>query len=267
MKPTVSFALVLSGLFTTPVLAATGHLVPHRAVYELSLVSGGMADGAPDVSGRMVYEFTGAPCEGYTTNFRFVVETTDEGGASSITDLRTSNHEEIDGRGFQFLSQTFTNDVLIEDVKGTASIDGDNVLSVRLTGRDKPVQFAKPATFPTTHLLKMIDAAKAGEKVIERDVFDGSDGGDKIYRTTTVIGPMKTDAATGPGAALGAMPHWPVTVSYFDPDARSDQTPDYTISFKIWENGVSSDMTMDYGDFALSGRLTQYEPLPETSCE
>ncbi len=113
----------------------------------------------------------------------------------------------------------------------------------------------------------MIDAAEAGQRVVERDIFDGSDGGDTIYRTTTMIGTPRTGTATGPAAALGDTTRWPVTVSYFDPEGTGDQTPDYTISFDLWANGVSSDMTMDYGDFALTGTLRQYEALPETKCD
>lgn len=264
MKPTVAIVLLLA-FSASPALAAG--LAPHRAVYDLSLVPGGtgLSDAAPDMSGRMVYEFTGAACEGYTTNFRFVVESTDEDGNRSVTDLRTSNHEDADGAHFQFVSQTYTNNVLTDDVKGTAAkADG---LTVTLTGRDKPLKFPDAAIFPTAHLEAMIAAGKAGDRVLQKDIFDGSEGGDKVYRTTTVIGAERDDAATGAAAALGAMPHWPVTVSYFDPTATGDQTPDYTISFQLWENGVSTDLTMDYGDFALSGALTTYETLPPSDCD
>ncbi len=150
MTSKAPLVLVLAGLAATPAAAAATHLVPHRAVYDLSLAEGasGMSDSAPEMSGRMVYEFTGGPCEGYTTNFRFVVETTDDGGNRSVTDLRTSNHEDGDGRGFQFVSQTYTNDVLTEDVKGTAALGADDKLSVKLTGRDQRSSSRARPAFP-----------------------------------------------------------------------------------------------------------------------
>jgi hypothetical protein len=41
--------------------------------------------------------------------------------------------------------------------------------------------------------------------------------------------------------------------------------PVYSIAFKLYENGVTRDLTMDYGDFVLQGELAQleiYEPEP-----
>ncbi|BBE71559.1 cell envelope integrity EipB family protein [Oharaeibacter diazotrophicus] len=267
MKFTAVPALVSALLAAGPALAGAGPLTPHRAVYDLSLAGGaGLSEDAPDMTGRMVYEFTGNACEGYTTNFRFVVASTGDDGSRSVTDLRTSNHEDADGAGFQFLSQTYTNQVLTEDVKGTAA-SADGKVTVELGGGAKPVTFAGTTLFPTAHLLKVIEAAKGGASVVEQDVYDGSDGGGRAYRTTTLIGRESRDAAPGPAAKIGPVRHWPVTVSYFDPTATGDQTPEYTIAFQLWENGVSTDMTMDYGDFALAGRLMGYEALPEDKCD
>lgn len=266
----LTLALALSTALASPALAAPVSLAPHRAVYDLSPADGAMqmSESATTMSGRMVYEFTGAACEGFTVNFRFVVETSDAEGGRSVTDLRTSNHEEGDGRGFQFLSQTYTNQVLTEDVKGTATRDAEGRISVRLdTGEKRTVQLDPGAIFPTDHLLHIIEAARTGKAVFGQDIYDGSEGGERIYRTTAIIGRELSDREAAPADRIGAVRRWPVTVSYFDPKAGGDQTPEYSISFHLWENGVSSDMLMDYGDFALKGRLASYEPLPETKCE
>ena len=58
---------------------------------------------------------------------------------------------------------------------------------------------------------------------------------------------------------------WPVTIAYFD-DAKTDGLPTYRMSFKLYDNGVSRDLTMDYGDFALSGHLVKLDFLPESKC-
>ena len=54
-------------------------------------------------------------------------------------------------------------------------------------------------------------------------------------------------------------------MSYFAEDAEGDGLPVYSIAFKLYENGVTRDLTMDYGDFVLEGRLAQldiYEAAP-----
>jgi hypothetical protein len=34
----------------------------------------------------------------------------------------------------------------------------------------------------------------------------------------------------------------------------------------MWENGVSSDLVLDYGSFQLKGALTKLEMLPISDC-
>src|SRR6185369_15354194 len=93
-------------------------------------------------------------------------------------------------------------------------------------------------------------------------VYDGSEGGEKIFNTLTVIGREiaagerpPTDAASG-NPELMAMKRWPVTVSYFDRVGKSgEQVPVYSISFELYENGISRALLLDYNDFAISGEL------------
>ena len=56
-----------------------------------------------------------------------------------------------------------------------------------------------------------------------------------------------------------------MTISYFR--RPSDQTPVYTISFELYENGVSRALKLDYGDFALKGELASLELLPYSACQ
>ena len=135
-------ALAVAALLVAATPAAAFPLAPHRAVYDLGLAAGasaGEGGGQSAMQGHMVFEFTGDACEGYTVNFRFVVETTDVDFRTTVTDLRTSSFEGGDGDRFQFLSQTYTNQVLTSEVKGTASRDGQSQLAnafKSITGQD-----------------------------------------------------------------------------------------------------------------------------------
>ena len=54
---------------------------------------------------------------------------------------------------------------------------------------------------------------------------------------------------------------WPVTVSYYDHDAKpeeGEQTPVYAMSFELFENGVSRALVLDYNDFVISGALGKF---------
>ena len=49
---------------------------------------------------------------------------------------------------------------------------------------------------------------------------------------------------------------WPVVISYFN-EATADAPPEYTLSFDLYENGVSGSLKLDYGAFALRARSAQ----------
>src|SRR5438046_7438275 len=92
---------------------------------------------------------------------------------------------------------------------------------------------------------RIIAAARDKKSRLEAAVYDGSDKGDKLYNTLTVIGhPISDDHAPADAAAglqaLSSLKRWPVTVSYFDSAAKTtDQPPIYAIRFELYENGVS----------------------------
>jgi hypothetical protein len=70
---------------------------------------------------------------------------------------------------------------------------------------------------------------------------------------------VPTDAAAGQ-QALAGLGRWPITVSYFDRKAAvGEQTPVYSITFELYENGISRALLLDYNDFAISGELKSLE--------
>ncbi len=79
-------------------------LVPHRAIYEMSLDDARTASGITGIDGRMVFEFTGSECDGYSLNMRMVTQMTNSQGQTNLTDLRSSTWEQGDGQKFRFQS-------------------------------------------------------------------------------------------------------------------------------------------------------------------
>lgn len=259
----LSLSPVLAVLLISGPAADAATLVPHRAVYDLVIDRDNNAtDGTTALKGRIVYEFTGSACIGYTVNFRFVLESEGEGGSTNLTDMRTTNFEASGGDLFRFTSETFTNQVLTEDVAGAAR-RGAEALTVELEKPSPQIEtLPRQAIFPSDHLRKIIEAGERGQRILAVDTYDGSDGGTHLYRTTTVIGNEITEPPSGDEAAIGATRRWPVVVSYFDAAKNGDLTPDYSTSFVLWDGGVSTRMRLDYGDFALKGDMVHFEKLP-----
>ncbi len=242
----------------------------HRAVYDLTLERS-TGDKAPTAAkGRIAYEFTGSACEGYVTNFRQVTELQPAEGGTRLSDMRSTSFEDGAAKTFRFKIDTSTDQVPQDSVDGAATRLPDGRLSVDLT-QPKKDKFQLPAglVFPTQHLQVIIAAARKGENQLSVKTYDGSDNGEKVFDTFTVIGKAAetppAEAAAAQAAALAKVRRWPVAISYFEP-SKGDGAPSYVLSFDLYENGVSGALKLDYGDFVLAGSLVKFEPLPATPC-
>jgi len=250
-------------------------LAPHRAVYDLRLLRSRGKRAIEQVRGRILYDFSGSSCEGYALQFRQVSELDSGEGKVALSDLRAATWEDGAGKSFRFTSQNFVDRNEVDAVDGHAD-RGDGKVEVKL---DKPrttnFAMANNMVFPTAHMRLIIEAARAGKSLLELPVYDGSDGGEKTYSTLTVIGAeippdekKPTDAAAGK-AALAALKRWPVTISYFDAVKKTtgEQTPAYAISFELYENGISRDLKLDYGDFVVAGEMSQLDVKDAPACK
>ncbi|WP_377288551.1 cell envelope integrity EipB family protein [Rhizobium sp. SG2393] len=248
---------------------ASGLLMPHRAVYDLELKDASERSGISGMYGRMVYEFNGSACEGYTVSFRFVTKV-DTGEDSRMTDLQTTTFEDLKNGNFRFLSRSFTDEQLDKEVRGLAHDDKDGV-RVELSAPDKKEVDLAESRFPTEHMLDVLDHARRGDTFFESRIFDGSDSGDRTLLTTTMVGKRTKPVAGEPDAAKAGQfaeaEYWPVTIAYYNDDKAGDGLPLYRMSFKLYDNGIIRDLTMDYGDFVLSGKLADLEVFKLAECK
>ena len=159
---------------------------------------------------------------------------------------------------------------------GMAERSGDHI-TVKLTQPEAKTFTLDGATvFPTEQIQRIVAAAKEGKSVLELTVYDGSDNGQKVYNTLSVIGqPIKGDKAVvspDPSTSneqMKSLTRWPVTVSYYDRDAKAaggEQTPVYAMQFELFENGVSRALVLDYNDFVISGALGKFDVKDSKPC-
>ena len=123
--------------------------------------------------------------------------------------------------------------------------------------------------FPSQHLQAIIDAALANARFLAADIYEGAGTGEATDEAAAAIGEaMPPGADDAPLEAVSR--HWPVSVGYFDPtkptqdDCSARKCRRYQMSFTLYENGVTNDLVMDYGDYALSGSLKTIEPLADS---
>jgi hypothetical protein len=248
-------------------------LVPHRAVYDLKLLRTPGKRQIESVRGRILYDFSGSPCEGYILQFRQVSELDSGEGKVALSDLRASTWEEGDAKSFRFNSTNYLNQKPVESADGNANRDAQGV-TVKLAKPDaKTLNLSSNIVFPTEHMRRIIEAAQTGKTILEFPVYDGSENGQKVFDTLTVIGrpippdeKKPTDAAAGM-PELANMTRWPVTISYFDRTTPGgEQTPVYAIGFEMFENGISRALNLDYGDFVVGGEMKELQLKEAKAC-
>lgn len=264
----IASAFFCLSVLTAPAAAAgtaavADALVPHRAVYDLKLAKSEGSSGLASANGRMVFEVKGSACRGWTVNFRFVTDSTDSEGRSRLTDLRSSTYESGDGRLFRFENRNYVDARVVEESAGEARRERSAIKVTLTKPKHRVFEIDGSALFPTQHLITMIEAAQQGRRLLQKIVYDGSENGDKVYDATAVIGAAHDGGADAKGEAvvlrtsLAQSPQHAVTVSYFERGTQrsGEATPDYAMSFRLYPNGVSRRLRLDYGDFVLEGRL------------
>jgi hypothetical protein len=256
---------------------AGGPFLAHQALYELSLVKSRGSNSINSARGRILYNFSGSACEGYTSEFRQVSELDVGEGKVTLSDLRSSSWEDGAGKSYRFKIDARMNDSDSSPVDGIAERSGDHITVKLKQPVSKTFTLDGDTVFPTEQIQRIIAAARAGKSLLELTVYDGSDNGEKVYNTLTVIGqPIpgdRTIAAPDPSTTndvMKSLTRWPVTVSYYDRDTKAkdgEQTPVYAMSFELFENGVSRALVLDYNDFVISGALGKFDVKDSKPCK
>ncbi|RDJ27598.1 DUF1849 family protein [Bosea caraganae] len=243
-------------------------LAPHRAVYDLVLDDSKAAKTIEAARGRIAFDFTGDACEGYALSFRQVTQLTSEGGPRTI-DARTTSFEAGDGQSYRFKTESSATGSPAETVDGTASKSEGAGYEIKLKApKAETHREAVDALFPNAQMKGVILAARAGQHTYNVRLYDGANSGKEVYDTLSVIGKrIETEPSEEPlkRPEFEKMARWPVTISYFKVGSGQD-TPNYTITFELYENGVTGAVKMDYGSFALRGTLTRLDLLPQQAC-
>jgi hypothetical protein len=277
----VPLALAVSGLEIGTAgqaeATASGGFLSHQALYDLSLLKSRGSNSISSARGRIVYSFSGSACEGYTSEFRQVSEMDNGEDKVTLSDLRSTSWEDAAGKTYRFKIDSRMNDIETGPVDGIAERVGDHITVKLKQPQAKTFNLDGSIVFPTEQIQHIIAAAKEGKAIVEQTVYDGSDNGEKVFNTLAVIGqPIRggqTIASPDPSTENDLMKsttRWPVTVSYFDHDAKpqeGEQTPVYAMSFELFENGVSRALVLDYNDFVISGALGKFNVKDPKPCK
>ncbi len=252
--------------------ADAAQLAPHRAIYDLSLLRVNEGASLQSASGKLAFEIDGSQCEGYTVNFRMATRFRPEEGAATLYDTVTTTFESPEATELRHQMKEHVDGKLREEVKikmtrPSAEAAGEAEVSSK---PGEPVAVPAAAMLPMQHQLRLMALGETGGGRDESVIFDGSDGG-KSFQVIAFVGKEKPagsiarDKDNPAAAALKGNRAWPMTVSYYELEGGAE-TPDYQVSFDLYDNGVATGLVLDYGEFALRGTLSDLKLLDQPSC-
>ncbi len=119
--------------------------------------------------------------------------------------------------------------------------------------------------FPTAHTAALIDKAVSGETFVSKHIFDGGAAEAPVLVSAVIGAKVEPDPELAKKSPLLDRPGWRVRLAFFPPDQKVEK-PDYEIGMVLLDNGVSRDMVIDYGDYAIRAKLDDIEAMPKPGC-
>ncbi|HEV8679164.1 MAG TPA: cell envelope integrity EipB family protein [Stellaceae bacterium] len=246
--------------------AAAAEIMPHRALYTMSLGRANNDAGVAGVSGTMAYQW-GETCDGWTVEqrYRLRMDYADQPDVDIASKFVTS--EAKDGLSYRFNQKETRNGADNEEIKGTAKLDGPGQGGVADFEQPAGKSFKLPPDmlFPSAHTIMLIDKAQAGENFISKHIFDGATVENAVLVSAVIGAKIEPDAEAAKRSPLLNRPGWRVRLAFFPADQKEEK-PDYELGMLLLDNGVSRDMVIDYGEYAIRAKLDDIEALPKPGC-
>lgn len=244
-------------------------VAPHRAIYKMSLASVKNGSNVAAASGQMAFEWADA-CDGWAVQQHMNLHFTYAEGDESDTNTTSVDWEAKNGDAYKFNTRRVTDGKETENYRGGATLTRNGGTGVYIQPKEKEIKLSSGTLFPSAHTILILQKAQTDERFFTRSVFDGSDE-DGLADVSAFIGPRSEPSQNKPLSAelrnnpLLDKPSWPVRLAFFTPNSETGE-PDYEMDMTLQSNGITRSMTIDYGDFTISGVLVSLEALPASGC-
>jgi len=243
-------------------------MVPHKAVYDLSLAKSRSSQAASGISGRIVFTWRDV-CDGWSVDYKAQMRVSfGERGTQQIAWQYTA-WERADGERFRFFTRRSSGGGDPERRRGSARIaPGEGGTATLEQPRARTVQLPADTMFPKAHSEAMIDRARAGETFFWRHVFDGTGDGNGLFGVNAiVIGEVAANESLPIDHPLIAdQRSWRMQLAFF-PNGQQQSTPESEQVTRLFANGVAGAIRIDYGDFVVDADLAELSKLEAETCE
>lgn len=257
--------------------APAASYAPHKALYDIKLVSVSSGAGITDIRGNMLYEQDDV-CDAWTTDHRFTLEYYFPERPATVNTTHYVSWEAKDQSQFNFSSDRQENGTLTEQLRGSVTRGVDNGATAEFT-RPQDLYFELPKGYvlPSFHTQEIIRTAREGKRTYHSILFDGTDkeGPVEVNAIVTrkltpedVISRIAKKPADGYkiDKSLLTADAWLVRMAVFPTTDDENMSPTYEMDLVLHDNGVVSHVLVDYKTFKIEQILTAVEPLSAKAC-
>lgn len=250
---------------------------PHKALYDIKLVSVSSGAGITDIRGNMLYEQDDV-CDAWTTDHRFTLEYYFPERPATVNTTHYVSWEAKDQSQFNFSSDRQENGTLTEQLRGSVTRGADTAATAEFT-RPQDLYFELPKGYvlPSFHTQEIIRTAREGKRTYHSILFDGTDkeGPVEVNAIVTrkltpedVISRIAKKPADGYkiDKSLLTADAWLVRMAVFPTTDDENMSPTYEMDLVLHDNGVVSHVLVDYKTFKIEQILTAVEPLAAKAC-
>ena len=264
-----SFALALgiAAAPPSPAAAADVDLVPHEALYTLTLDQVKLGEEAESGDGQFLLRVE-RKCTSWVLVTR--LEFTLDFGRGRTLEIESSGNteESLDGRSMRFTQEQRLNGQIVEAFKGRAALVDDDEGGLALFDVPPDLRIVLPpgTMFPVAAAFETVANYKKGEKFQSYLMFNGDTIEGPHLVTEIVTGTVeKIEHDTEGDTELLEGTGWRVVVSFFDFGAQ-DAEPSAVQRGEVMENGVIPWFSIDMGAVEAGARLVSLRALKEPDC-
>ena len=244
---------------------ATADLVPHVAVYDLSLSPERHNEKVSTVAGRYRFEVQDV-CDGWAMSHKAQMMVSFLNGNAEVFAWRLSTWESKDGTSYRFFLQRKSGDS-VQEIEGTATLEqpGGPGKATYFKDSAEALDLPRGTVFPAYQSAQMLRAARDGGLPMRWTLFDGWD-----KRVVGVSGfPVARYEAGRAGRqqspVLDRQESWRIQIGYYDL-AKAEDVPEQEQEIRLYDNGMIGEFTFDYGVFSVDGVLTTLEDAAASEC-
>lgn len=233
-------------------------LVPHRALYKMTLVEASSRSGITGAQGAMMYRFEDA-CDAWTSETKVLLRMVYNEGEEVETTWSFTSWEAKNGLSYRFNVRQDRNGDSIEVLEGAVQRETPEGAAVALFSNPKDTKIVLPkgTLFPTQHLAGLLEAAQKNKLTVSKVVFDGASLENPYQINALITKPSAQESKTKSARHI-RMAFFPIHVK--------NEEPDFELGITYRPDGVAEFIRQDFAGFSLDLEANSIEVLKKPDC-